>query len=182
MHKVKYILLIPALFIFSSLSAITHSPDVGKAETSYKQKDVLKIMERVADWQFKQWETNGSRWPMWDWTNAAGYTGMLALADISKKKAYLTNLVSISERLNWNTGPRRFYADDYCIGQTYSILYGKYKDRKMIVNFQRLADSIVNQPHTESLEWKNSIRLREWAWCDALFMGPPALSYLSTVT
>ncbi|MEO6851841.1 MAG: glycoside hydrolase family 88 protein, partial [Mucilaginibacter sp.] len=23
---------------------------------------------------------------------------------------------------------------------------------------------------------------REWAWCDALFMGPPALAYLSTAT
>ncbi|MBC8052660.1 MAG: glycoside hydrolase family 88 protein [Sphingobacteriaceae bacterium] len=151
-------------------------------KTSYKQKDVLKIMEKVADWQFEQWETKGSKWPMWDWTNAAGYTGMLALADISKKKSYFENLVQISEKLNWNTGPRRFYADDYCIGQTYSILYEKYKDKKMIANFQRLADSIVTQPHNESLEWKNSVRFREWAWCDALFMGPTALSYLSTVT
>jgi rhamnogalacturonyl hydrolase YesR len=32
------------------------------------------------------------------------------------------------------------------------------------------------------LEWKNGIQFREWAWCDALFMAPPALAYLSTAT
>ncbi|HYO21069.1 MAG TPA: glycoside hydrolase family 88 protein, partial [Flavisolibacter sp.] len=53
---------------------------------------------------------------------------------------------------------------------------------KMIANFRRLADSIVLLQHTESLEWKNQVRFREWAWCDALFMGPTALSYLSTAT
>jgi rhamnogalacturonyl hydrolase YesR len=37
-------------------------------------------------------------------------------------------------------------------------------------------------PHDESLEWKNNIASREWAWCDALFMGPTALAYLSAVT
>src|SRR5262249_32244220 len=72
--------------------------------------------------------------------------------------------------------------DDYCIGQTYSLLYEKYKDKKMIANFRMLADSIVERPHDESLEWKNNIADREWAWCDALFMGPTALSYLSTAT
>jgi rhamnogalacturonyl hydrolase YesR len=37
-------------------------------------------------------------------------------------------------------------------------------------------------PHDESLEWKNQIGNREWAWCDALFMGPTALGYLSAAT
>jgi rhamnogalacturonyl hydrolase YesR len=84
--------------------------------------------------------------------------------------------------LDWQTGPRRFHADDYCIGQTYSLLYAKHKDEKMIAKFRLLADSIAAAPHTEGLEWKNKIADREWAWCDALFMGPTALGYLSTVT
>lgn len=175
-------------FILSTTIVIcTTAPNVycqqvKSTMTSFKAKDVQKLMEKVADWQLNQWDSKGSKWPMWDWTNAAGYTGILALADISKNKRYIKTLVKISDTLNWETGPRRFYADDYCIGQTYSILYKKYRDEKMISNFRRLADSIVNMPHNESLEWKNSIRLREWAWCDALFMGPTALSYLSTAT
>lgn len=158
------------------------STDTVKQKTFFKSKDILMTMEKVADWQLNLWNTQGSKWPMWDWTNAAGYTGILALSNISKNEAYVNSLIRISDKLNWQTGPNRLFADDYCVGQTYSILYQKYKDEKMIVNFKRLADSIVVLPHDESLEWKNSIRMREWAWCDALFMGPTALAYLSTAT
>ena len=48
----------------------------------------------------------------------------------------------------------------------------------MIQKFRLPADSIVALPHDESLEWKNGIQFRELAWCDALFMAPPALAYL----
>jgi rhamnogalacturonyl hydrolase YesR len=150
-------------------------------EVVYKPKQVLKIMKKVADWQLNNWEEKGYEWPKWDWTNATAYTGLFELGNISSKK-YHNSLIAIGNELNWNTGPNRFYADDYCIAQTYTNLYIKYKEDKMIAKFKLLADSIVNQPHTESLEWKNEINHREWAWCDALFMGPPPLSYLATAT
>ncbi len=139
-------------------------------------------MEKVADWQLSTWKEKGTTWPKWDWTNAAGYTGFFELGRISKNNAYHNYLLAVGEELEWNTGPNRFYADDYCIGQTYGLLYQKHKAPKMIAKFRALADSIVTQPHAESLEWKNDINHREWAWCDALFMGPPALCYLATAT
>ena len=153
-----------------------------KSKIAYTSKQVLATMEKVADWQLADWKEKGMIYPKWDWTNAAGYTGLFQLSKISKNKAYHDILVSIGNELDWNTGPTRFYADDYCIGHTYANLYLKHKDRKMIAKFRLLADSIVAQPHTESLEWKNEINLREWAWCDALFMGPPALSLLAKAT
>jgi len=52
----------------------------------------------------------------------------------------------------------------------------------MIGQWQRQEDSIIAKPHTETLEWKNVIQHREWAWCDALYMRPTALSYLLTAT
>lgn len=94
----------------------------------------------------------------------------------------MDTLINIGNRLNWETGPRRLFADDYCIGQTYALLYKKFGNEKMIANFKRQADSIVSLPHNESLVWKNNIQSREWAWCDALFMGPTALGYLATAT
>ena len=151
-------------------------------DTLFKPANILKTMERVADWQLNTWQTKGSKWPKYDWTNAAGYTGLLELGKISKKDTYLKYLLGVGNDLNWNTGPRRFMADDYCIGQTYANLYLLYKDEKMIAKFKTLADSIIAQPHTESLAWKNNIQLREWAWCDAMFMGPTSLSYLATAT
>jgi unsaturated rhamnogalacturonyl hydrolase len=179
----KHIISFALFFLFSftvkTISAIPASDDKPK---KLKAKSVKKIMEKVADWQLKAWEEKGSRHRWNDWTNAAGFTGLLALSNISNKKQYLRVLMDKSDSLGWETGPRRFHADDYCIGQTFSLLYAKYKDERMIVNFRRQADSITAAPHTESLVWKNNITDREWAWCDALFMGPTALGYLSTVT
>lgn len=153
-----------------------------RQDTLLQKGYILNIMHKVADWQLNEWNTNGFKHPKVDWTNAACYTGIYALGSIKNNEKYLAALVNIGNDLNWNTGRNRFMADDYCIGQTYSLLYTTYKDKKMIAPFTLLADSIVSKPHDESLEWKNNIASREWAWCDALFMGPTALSYLSTAT
>jgi unsaturated rhamnogalacturonyl hydrolase len=167
--------------LLSTLIAFSGLAQKSKKDPSLSADIVLNIMQRVADWQLESY-ANGFRHPKFDWTNAAAYTGLMELAKISADKKYADFLLSVGNDLNWNTGPRRFHADDYCIAQTYANLFMIYKDRKMIDLFQKLADSIIAQPHTESLEWKNNIANREWAWCDALFMGPTALAYLSTAT
>ena len=177
MFNKKQVVRFAVVFIgFTILCSVLFAQD-----SNFKKKDVLKIMERVADWQLSTLNEIPPR-KMVGWENAVGYTGLYELSRISKNKAYLDTLFSIGERLNWQTGKNRFHADDYCIGQLYSLLYMNRKDETMIANFKGLADSIVQQPHTEGLEWKNNIASREWAWCDALFMGPPALAYLSTAT
>src|SRR4051812_24000619 len=123
------------VFILLILSSeLLHASD-----TLFRQPVVLKRMQHVADWQLNYWKEKGPRHPWWDWTNAAGYTGIIALSKISKDQKYLHALVSIGDTLNWQTGPHRFHADDYCIGQTYSLLYAKYKDKKMIAKFRQLA-------------------------------------------
>lgn len=179
MKKLIPFILFFVLFIARNVSA---TPPDEINPPKIKAKYVKKIMEKVADWQLNAWNEKGSRHPWFDWTNAAGYTGLYALSTISAKNIYEQTLMDKGNLLNWQTGPRRFHADDYCVGQTYSLLYAKHKDEKMIANLKRLADSIAMMPHTESLEWKNKIADREWAWCDALFMGPTSLGYLSTVT
>lgn len=151
-------------------------------DTVFVKKQVLSQMERVANWQLQRWQDSGSKYRWDDWTNAAGFTGLHALSTISKNKIYEQTLYDKCEKINWQTGKLRFYADDYCVAQTFSLLYMKYKEEKMLNNFIPLADSICAAPHTESLDWKNRIQHREWAWCDALFMAPPALAYLYKAT
>ncbi|SHM13055.1 glycoside hydrolase family 105 protein [Mucilaginibacter sp. OK098] len=165
------------LFLFLSINCTAQLRD-----PLLKQKAILNIMQRVADWQLNEWDTKGFNHPAVDWTNAACYTGIYALGVIKGNDKYLSALTKIGDDLRWNTGKNRFMADDYCIGQTYSLLCSKYHDKKMIAPFIKLADSIIDKPHGELLDWKNNIASREWAWCDALFMGPTALSYLSTAT
>jgi unsaturated rhamnogalacturonyl hydrolase len=152
------------------------------AQTNTSAATVLNLMEKVADWQLLSWQRQGMRKEKWDWTNGACYTGFMALNSVANDQKYLRAMLEIGRSLNWNTGPKRMMADDYCVGQLFSQLYALYQDPAMIISFRALADSIASLPHDESLEWKNDIQVREWAWCDALFMGPPALAYLSTAT
>jgi unsaturated rhamnogalacturonyl hydrolase len=183
MLPVKNKSFVAVLLLAFSLNALaTHKPVKAAADSSLNKAYIVKMMHRVADWQINDWSTNGFKHSKVDWTNAACYTGIYAFGNMPGNDKYLTTLVNIGNDLNWGTGKDRFMADDYCIGQIYSQLYTKYKDKKMIGAFSLLADSIVNKPHDEGLEWKNKIQSREWAWCDALFMGPTALSYLSTAT
>lgn len=153
------------------------------APVSLRKKDIRKLMEKVADWQIGDWENGPKKQRMNHWVNATGLTGLVALSDISRNKKYIGYVKKTSEAMQWQPGPQRFFADDYCIGQVYSLLYIKYRDKTMIAPWQGLADSILAKPNNESLEWKDgSIRHREWSWCDALYMGPTALSYLATAT
>jgi unsaturated rhamnogalacturonyl hydrolase len=178
--------------LFVALAAIlvlrASAPDFPSSEappsaSEQKARDsTLGLMKKVADWQLDHWQREGMRWPAYDWVNAAGYTGISALARVSGDSAYYRALHAIGAGLEWNTGGHRTMADDYCIGQMYCELYAHYRDPRMIACFRAQADTICSLPHTESLEWANDVYLREWAWCDALFMGPPGLAELSTVT
>ncbi len=153
-----------------------------RSQESLRPDSIFKIMKRVADWQLSTWTKDGMRWSRNDWTNAAAYTGFMALNSIANDARYSNAMYSIGEAISWNTGPSRSMADDYCVGQMFSEMYELYREPKMIARFRLQSDSIAMLPHQESLEWKNNIALREWAWCDALFMGPPALTRLFSAT
>ena len=143
---------------------------------------VLNIMNKVAKWQLRDWHEHGKRHPYFDWTMGACYAGYMDLAQVATYSNYLGDMQAIGDSLHWKTGPRHTMADDYCVAQMYSQLYLIYKTPEMIAQWKAQADNIVALPHTESLEWKDRIAEREWAWCDALFMGPPAFAYLATAT
>jgi rhamnogalacturonyl hydrolase YesR len=174
----KKILLPFSLFILS----MTIISQKSMAQNNFRADSILQIMKKVADWQLNTWQKEGMRWAKYDWTNGAAYAGFMALNEIANDQEYSKAMYQIGQDLNWNTGPRRTMADDYCVGQMFSQMYSLYREPKMVARFKQEADSIAEMPHTESLEWKDNVHLKEWAWCDALFMGPPALAYLSTAT
>lgn len=173
-------------FLYAGLPAYATGPVTEKHAAAftdaYAAQTVRAQMEKVASWQWRYITAKGWNHEPTDWTNGAMYAGMLSLTKVTANPFFIDRLVQVGKDNNWNTGPDRFFADEYCVGQLYSQLYSVYGDTLMVDKFRKLADSIVAAPHTESLEWKNGIHHREWAWCDALFMGPPALAYLSTAT
>lgn len=186
--KSRFLATATSVGILISLALIGCKPaslyQYGAAKNSISSKSIYAEMERAATWQMDSIRHRGWRHPIQNWTSAALYTGLLAWQDVSSDSATLAFLTNIADSLQWKlkSGPDRYHADNYCIGQLYCRLYELHNDPVRIADLKALADTLKNRPHTESLEWKNNIGLREWAWCDALFMGPPPLAMLAKVT
>jgi len=138
---------------------------------------VLKAMTAAADWQL----AHPSEHAKWDWTQAAYYTGMMALADVSPDPKYLSAMRAMGEANLWRPGLRPGHADDYAVIATYARLYEKDRDRRQIDPSLALFNFLLTRRWDEPLAWGGGIETREWAWCDALFMGPPPLAAVSRV-
>lgn len=166
------------------ISISSHGQHPAAAKSSIKDKKTIKqTLTKVADWQIEHYNKNGFKWPVKEWVNSTFYIGLYKLSLSLNEKKYIDQLVEYSKKANWKVGEgkRRYFADDYLIGDLYCRLYEKYKQPEMIVDFKAMADELLIRKR-ESLEFKNEIVFREWAWCDALFMGPPSLAALADVT
>ncbi len=156
------------LFIPLSITLILaqNAPNYSgqKNENPLYPDNIKTIMHRVADWQMATLDTTKWQFHPTDWTYGAMYVGLFAHSDIHHDDKKTGNwLRQIGQKVGWQTGERRFFADDYCIGQLFCHLYEQDKKGEYIEKFRRLADSIAYGNHDESLEWKNEVRLREWA-------------------
>ncbi len=176
--------MIPRLLptIVTCFALICSSAAFAQSDSVMKPAFVKEKMKRVAVWQMKEFTEGRDPYIKNEWENGSMYTGFAALAAFTGDETYYRFLYAIGEGNGWQTGVHRLFADDYCTGQMYSLLYMHYKEPKMIEKFRGQADTIVARAFTESLAFKNKVYFHEWAWCDALYMGPPALAYLSTAT
>ena len=140
--------------------------------------EALRIMRAAADWQL----AHPSRHAPYDWTQAAFYTGVMALARVSGDAKYLDAMRAMGERNGWRPGLRPGHADDHAVLATYAQLYEIDRDQRMLAPARALLDFLRSYPFGEPLTWGNGIENRELAWCDALFMGPPAMAAVSRAT
>ena len=156
---------------------------IASAQPAQLRRDsILKMMNKVAGWQITEFVHGHVKSSEIGWENGALYTGIIALKKINNSDIYDKFLYGIGEQHDWNLGPNRFFADDYCVAQMYTAMFIEHKDSKMITKWILLADSIVAHKFDEPLKVVPNINHREWAWCDALFMGPPGLALLTKAT
>jgi unsaturated rhamnogalacturonyl hydrolase len=166
--------------ILLSVSVPSRAQPAGLS-AEIKPAPVLTVMQKVADWQL----ANPSRHKTTDWTQGAGYAGMMALAGISGDAKYREAMYALGETNGWQPGTRKFHADDHCVGQTYAELYFLYREPKMIAPLKERFDDILAHPTTiTSLDFRQpkGVATEGWSWCDALFMGPPAWVRLYAAT
>lgn len=169
-----------AVTLFAAAPALAQQAPAAPAKLSADiQPDaVLRVMTAAADWQL----AHPSSHAPYDWTQAAFYTGVMALADVSRDAKYLAAMRAMGEGNQWRPGLRPGHADDYAVSATYARLSQIDGDRKKLVPTLALFDFLAMRPYNEPLAWGNRIEQRELAWCDALFMGPPAMSAVSVAT
>ncbi len=151
------------------------APAASRFSTDVDPQAIRRVTIAAADWQLNHPSVHES----YDWTQAAFYVGVMALAEVSHENRYVAAMRAMGEANRWRPGPRPGHADDYSVIATYAKLFQIDKDERMLAPARALFDFLVSRPYNESLAWGNDIETRELAWCDALFMGPPALAAVS---
>jgi unsaturated rhamnogalacturonyl hydrolase len=139
---------------------------------------ILKVLSAAADWQL----AHPSSHDPWDWTQAAYYTGMMAFSKIAPDGKYLAAMRAMGEKNQWRPGLRPGHADDYAVVATYAQIYLADRDARMLRPSTALFNFLATRKYDEPLAWGNAIETRELAWCDALFMGPPAMTAMTVAT
>jgi len=170
-----------ALLLVASVSVLSPrgaAADPLTWETSIEQGAILRVMQAAADWQL----AHPASHPSWDWTQAAYYTGVMALGGVTDDPKYVGAMRAIAEGNAWRPGLRPGHADDYAVIAVYAKLYEADRDRRLLAPALALFDFLLSRRYDEPLTWGGRIETRELAWCDALFMGPPSLAAVATAT
>jgi len=180
-HFVAAILFLAANFQLRAQDLITDLITTNNS-SGITPQSVLTVMQRVADWELAHLSDN-KRSPK-DWVAGAGDAGLMALVGISGDAKYRDAALAIAATNNWELGPRKYMADDQCVGQLYAELYLLYRDPKMIAPMREHLDAILAAPTTNSnYDYAQPGHGQDnWNWCDSLFMAPPAWIRLYAAT
>ena len=165
------------MVLFGCSSAGRHGSTNGSK--SVEPEAIRSVMTRVADAQLERL----AEYPPDDWIVAPFWVGLLTFAPLSRTPArYFESARANGRRNGWQPGPEPFLADDLAITQSYFLLYAVDRDRAEIAPALARFDVLLGQRFDESLEFSHDTAEREWVWCDALFMAPPALALASHAT
>ena len=140
-----------------------------------KPAAISAVMKKVADWQLKVGEPSFNQ----QWTFAALYDGLLAASKTTGDPKYKLAVQHLAERSAWKLLDLRFpHADDQALGQAYLDLYTSdpKASRKPIrlAHTKEVMDRLVVRPDDPAK--------LNWWWCDALFMAPPVLVRMYSIT
>ncbi len=117
-----------------------------------------------------------------NWVAATFYVGAARLARISERPEILRFLTATAEHYNYSLRGARsartmLNADEATIGDLYQELYARRGQQGVLMPLQQRLDFMV--PHlARSTETPALI----WWWSDALYMAPPVLARMSTIT
>ena len=160
-----------ALFVFVFITSASFAK-IENTNKLFAAGNIKKTMKKVTAWQLKN-----PKHELTDWTNGAFYAGVYAAWETTKSKKIYQAMMDMGKANGWKPGKRWYHADDIAICQTYVDLYKLEKKPEMIQPFIDTLAIFMKKPYpTKGNE------VIKWWWCDALFMGPPAMVKLGVVT
>jgi rhamnogalacturonyl hydrolase YesR len=148
---------------------------------------IRSIMERVMEFQEGEYAGNVQI----DWQAGTYYTGVLAAHLATGEISFREAALGWGSAAGWKIGPRPFYADDICMGQTMLDLYLLDRDPSYITDLASMLEGYfiketVTAVDVHSHFLKPGIHPMQgrnlWWWCDALYMAPPVLARMHAAT
>jgi rhamnogalacturonyl hydrolase YesR len=170
--------MIPALSVAAATWFVLAAQTAPLSDAVERQA-ILRAMTVVADWQL----ANPSEHKPYEWQGAPFWAGLYELAlRSSNPEKYVDAIRRNGESVQWQPGPHLFHADDHAVTQSYFLLYRLVHDARMIAPALARFDQMLQAPFAEPLDFSDEKTSREWVWCDALFMSPPALALATSTT
>ncbi len=153
----------------------------------FSDEYIKSTVEKACDWQFNHLhtETTSSSGRIEDvpetgWIRGVFYTGVMAAYRVTDNARYLDSAYCWGEKNRWQLGERKKHADDQVVAQTYADLFFHYKNSFMVEPTIYTLDYMIETPEPGPVVgWSKK---KNWSWCDALYMAPPAMAKISAIT
>lgn len=189
--KMKLILLLVSVFLLIGQTFAKSKKNV-MSQYSIDKVDVMKISDRVIDWQLKNaqhndwWNKNASNYGYYhiDWEYATFYIGLMEWYKVNNQESYFKAMYKMGNEHKWTIRPRLWDANVLCIGQVYVDMYNIVKEPKVIESIGFCLDAYFDRdPEKPDLRFEgNDYWWSWWSWCDALFMAPSTFVKYSNAT
>lgn len=184
-----------ALSPLAVAAARPQQPAVQPPAVPYARADVLRLAEKVADYQLATMaagyippNTSRDTADLKGWVQGALFVGLRDLADRSDNPAYRQAILARGLANQWELGKRFYHADDHVIGQAYLWASRHGAGPEAIAPLRQRFDAILTYPpkvgleHAEYSDPRGVDCDQRWCWSDALFMAPATWFELSAVT
>lgn len=147
--------------------------------------DIAAAIDRSITWQMANPSGTHTR----DWVIAPLYDGLIQAALVTNKPQYLVPVLRMGQQSSWSLGSRGRFADDHAVGHAWLDLYLMNRQRtERMARVRSQMSDIVDNPITEKLVYHHTPATPgvsfsdRWTWSDALYMGPPVIARLYTIT
>jgi unsaturated rhamnogalacturonyl hydrolase len=178
----KKLIVIASVLIFVFNSGFAQSQ-----KKIFTEDYITSTVEKACDWQLNNLFSTAllatgriRDIPETGWIRGVFYTGVMAAYRVTEQERYLDSAYVWGQNNRWQLGHRIKHADDQVVAQTYADLYEIYQNSSIIEPTIHRFNYMIETPEPGPVVgYSNN---KNWSWCDALYMAPPAMVKVGVIT